>query len=952
MAGIKIPVEAQVNTGDLQQATQQFVQQFNKLGEVIAQANKIKFDPISKATLDDLRKVERQFDSLRKISGAMNTRMKATGQAGAGFFDVDWGRMYSDSGARAREMRKAFEYVTGHAFGGTTLPSPGGAPRPAPSSPPPQRPPAPSPGVHWASAGRSVVSAGLRATGGAGAAADGALSAGMSGGIMAGLAGLVGGIVALGVGKAIGSVMGKVGDAQNELIQYDTLKRTLGDVNVGFETLKGSLRATADDLQIPINEAGRLGSEFAKIADLGPEAHKSLALEVGAAGGFGRSFGMDPATSNAFFAQMRLMRVTGGLEDSRRLSLMIGEAIAKSGSFAKADEVLQAIGNFAAQQTRLGLVAANVGGYAGMLSGLVKSGTPGMDPQGAAALLSRVNSSIAGGGAAGEASQYFLYSALGSRLGLNPIQTKILQEQGAFGSAASTFGQDSTYARYSAAFGGSTPAMSPMSQTMTLPLIMDHFRKVYAGKPDLMADAIANALGISISQAMELALAKPETLGDTEARLKRLNPKYDLTRMSHTGIAALTRIQSGGLGDLQAQASSLRARTGQDALTSDELKKLNDVMGGDNLEAMRDVLTELTVSREQERTEGEQTRDKLVRLDNTMQKAAAAMVPLLTDMRAGILFLAGGGKQGPMGIRMSVAEAESKERRQALDADYDQRVRAAGKAAQAAKLKQTDAWTAARDVMMNGTPEEKAAAQQKLRDLQAAADAAARRPQEVMDEWNAATKAEDARLKAEKEKIRTDTLQTTPGTSSSLLEALIQQESGGHHYGADGDLLTNASSGARGIAQILPGTGRSPGLGVTPLQNDTEAEHRRFARDYLGALMRRYGGDRKKALAAYNWGMGNVDNAISKHGDDWLSYAPKETQDYVPSVLARVSDGDVYNSAVPGGARGAGDSGKAQVAVNVNVNGRLQNEKGEDRGVIEASKVKTTVDIPAPYGAP
>lgn len=134
MAGIKIPVKAQVNAGDLQ-----FVQQFNKLGTVIAQANKIKFGPISKAMLDDLRKVERQFDSLRKISGALTTRMKATVQGGAGFFDVDWARMYSDSGARAREMRKAFECVTGHAFGGTTLPSPSGAPRPASSSPTPRR---------------------------------------------------------------------------------------------------------------------------------------------------------------------------------------------------------------------------------------------------------------------------------------------------------------------------------------------------------------------------------------------------------------------------------------------------------------------------------------------------------------------------------------------------------------------------------------------------------------------------------------------------------------------------------------------------------------------------------------------------------------------------------------------------------------------------------------------
>src|SRR5690606_1132920 len=118
-------------------------------------------------------------------------------------------------------------------------------------------------------------------------------------------------------GKAVSSVVGRIGDAEAERIGIDTLKRSLGDVNVGFHTLKESLRATAGDLQVPINEAGRLGAEFAKIADLAPDAHKTLADEVAIAGGFGRSFGMDPATSNAFFAQMRLMRVTGNENDSR-----------------------------------------------------------------------------------------------------------------------------------------------------------------------------------------------------------------------------------------------------------------------------------------------------------------------------------------------------------------------------------------------------------------------------------------------------------------------------------------------------------------------------------------------------------------------------------------------------------------------------------------------------------
>src|SRR5690606_1079883 len=131
---VSIPVEARVDAGDLQRTTQQFVVQFNRLGQAVAQANKVKFDPIGEATSDNLRLVQPQVESVRKISATLTRRIKATGQTGAGFFDVDWGRMYADYNVRAREMRKAFEYVTGYAFRGAQ-PATAGAPvRPAPSN--------------------------------------------------------------------------------------------------------------------------------------------------------------------------------------------------------------------------------------------------------------------------------------------------------------------------------------------------------------------------------------------------------------------------------------------------------------------------------------------------------------------------------------------------------------------------------------------------------------------------------------------------------------------------------------------------------------------------------------------------------------------------------------------------------------------------------------------------
>ena len=122
----------------------------------------------------------------------------------------------------------------------------------------------------------------------------------------------------------------------------------------------------------------------------------------------------------------------------------------------------------------------------------------------------------------------------------------------------------------------------------------------------------------------------------------------------------------------------------------------------------------------------------------------------------------------------------------------------------------------------------------------------------------------------------------------SVYNALLLQESGGVHRVADGRMVTSPK-GAQGISQVMPKTGRDPGFGIRPLQNESEEEYRRFGRDYLQAMYREFNGDMTKALAAYNAGPGAVQKAVAKSGADWLSTMPKETQDYVPGVLRRIN---------------------------------------------------------------
>jgi hypothetical protein len=129
--------------------------------------------------------------------------------------------------------------------------------------------------------------------------------------------------------------------------------------------------------------------------------------------------------------------------------------------------------------------------------------------------------------------------------------------------------------------------------------------------------------------------------------------------------------------------------------------------------------------------------------------------------------------------------------------------------------------------------------------------------------------------------------QNAPIPFSSLFQRLVGTESNGKHTDASGGLLTS-NKGAQGITQVVPKTAQNPGFGVTPIQNDSKEEYLRFGNDYLQALIKNFGGDQKKAVAAYNAGPGAVDRAVAKaakNGGDFTAYLPAETQKYVQKIL-------------------------------------------------------------------
>lgn len=119
-----------------------------------------------------------------------------------------------------------------------------------------------------------------------------------------------------------------------------------------------------------------------------------------------------------------------------------------------------------------------------------------------------------------------------------------------------------------------------------------------------------------------------------------------------------------------------------------------------------------------------------------------------------------------------------------------------------------------------------------------------------------------------------------PGDMDRLTNIVLAMESGGRRYDAGGGLL-ESPKGAKGEMQVMDGTNRDPGYGVKPAADDSPEERARVGRDYLAAMVREYDGDVSKALAAYNWGPGNLDKAVKERGPNWLQAAPEETRNYV-----------------------------------------------------------------------
>lgn len=854
---IEIPVSATLNAQGVEQGAQ-------RINKVLDQAGKKKIDPVPDSAV---KKMDALFQAYLKLDREMARRLKVTGQDKLGPEEINWQPVYQNAKFRAAKLARLQTFLKN---GGEDFTPPqeggGGGGR----------------GSGWGGVAAGVAQAGMRAAGPVGGVAASAMGSGMASGFGAGLMGLVGGLAALGVGKLVGAIADHIEKAENNNVAYDRLKRTLGDVNVSFNGLKAAVKGTSEGLNVTYDEGTRLATMFAKEGNV-RGGYGGLPGELGLGVGLSRSFGLEPEKGVGLLGQMRGVGVTRDTQESRRIALLIGETIAKSDAFAKADEVMEAIAGFATAQTRQSLSAANVAGYGGMFSAMVGSGIAGLDPAGSAAILGRMNAALSAGGANGEASQFFT-SMVGNRMGLDPLQMQVLREGGAFATKDQMFGVGSAYTRY---MGQTGPTGNQTFYDATRKLIEEKYSGDDERSKLMRAHAFGKQTGLNINQSMAMLSINPNEMGE----LQRVLGPNNMNGVNESGIGNASKALFGNDNDRSALARSLLARkdvklTGEQA---DTLRGMAD--GGQATQAQKEMLAKLAAQYEQERTTGSDIRDSRAALDNIKTDMADKVVPYLSDIKKFIAYMAG-DKMTEKQLREKIAKAEAKE-------NYDGQLESAS--SERAKLQESRRELSKKVRSGEITPEQFAAGVKEIDSKRKDVDS---RVMDATQEYKDATsgkKSSSLDTRPIDQKIAD--AEKANGLPAGVLKSVMQQETGGkqaylddpakYHYpmGEDGKRRTKNGtvSSAFGPFGILDSTAKSPGYGVKPLADKSIDEQIRFSAEYLAA--------RSKAA-------GSIEGGLAGYG---------EGQRYSNQVMSRVG---VYQTPIPSeksgerpGASGGGAGG-------------------------------------------
>ena len=116
---------------------------------------------------------------------------------------------------------------------------------------------------------------------------------------------------------------------------------------------------------------------------------------------------------------------------------------------------------------------------------------------------------------------------------------------------------------------------------------------------------------------------------------------------------------------------------------------------------------------------------------------------------------------------------------------------------------------------------------------------------------------------------------------ANFMHAQIDQESHGDPNAVNNADIAVTGSPSVGIGQFQPATAAQ--YGVVDPKDPKQAIPGVAA--YDADLLKQFGGDYRKVAAAYNWGPGNLSQAIATYGDKWFDHVPASTQNYINKIF-------------------------------------------------------------------
>ncbi|EGN2541037.1 lytic transglycosylase domain-containing protein [Salmonella enterica] len=605
---------------------------------------KVKLELPIVETLEDVVALRKEMEKIVKLSPSLGNILKKSGKQS--FSQVNLGDVYaSDSKAAETAQRVLGKLGAGieriiannNGKGGA-----GGA--------------VSNPQTPWGAAGMNIMQSGFGASGSWGGAIGNGL-AGFGGGATfgAGAIGMIGGLAALAVGKLVGAIAQKVGDAQQQQILTDRIIRMSG---INDYTSKGwtrSLYSGATAANMKINDFTNLVAQFQQNGNF-KGSPIDLAETVGHTAQFSQGFGMESGAAAQFFSRASGLNIARDQQAMQKLGLYLGEGIAKSGAFGQSQKFMEAVGDYMRTQSRVALNGGGANGFIGALSGMVSMNVPGLDVAGSASVLNAANTNIMRGGAHGEASQMFM-ARMATRNGMkNPFELRVLQEGGMFATANDMFGKDSEYAKHFA--GG------PGGDKTVFEMVRSQLGKNYKRGSKEYYLALANQFGIGINQAMALDRLNPNDIKQTTEALRASG--VDLTQMNASAIPDLVKANTGGATGLKDVVGRMLGSSNPYKLSGEEQQQLRDVAKGGNATETKELVNKLLAEHGQAETEGSKTRDSLAKIDRTIQSFADKAVPALNVM----MMAAANAGGGEAAIRRKYAEQLQKDRSEQIGEEY------------------------------------------------------------------------------------------------------------------------------------------------------------------------------------------------------------------------------------------------------------------------------------------